>query len=93
TVRAVVRSSNGSLFAGGNSTTAGGTAASNIARWNGSAWVPLGTGANSRVQCSITTNFYFEALQVHDAAVWARLSISCPRFCTCLRRVTVSIAQ
>jgi trimeric autotransporter adhesin len=28
----------GSLYAGGNFTTAGGVAAPNIARWNGSAW-------------------------------------------------------
>lgn len=34
----------GNLFAGGNFATAGGTSANNIARWDGSAWLPLGSG-------------------------------------------------
>ncbi|MBL9002127.1 MAG: hypothetical protein JNK25_13425 [Phycisphaerae bacterium] len=34
------------LYAGGNFSTAGGIACSSIARWNGSAWSPLGTGTN-----------------------------------------------
>jgi hypothetical protein len=37
------------LFAGGNFTTAGGGAASCIARWNGSTWSPLGSGINGSV--------------------------------------------
>jgi hypothetical protein len=37
------------LYAGGYFTTAGGVAANNIAKWNGSAWSPLGTGMSSRV--------------------------------------------
>ncbi|MCX7044857.1 MAG: hypothetical protein NTX50_05115 [Candidatus Sumerlaeota bacterium] len=36
----------GNLYAGGNFTTAGATLASNIAKWNGSAWSALGTGIN-----------------------------------------------
>ncbi|MCA3006014.1 MAG: hypothetical protein LW650_14250 [Planctomycetaceae bacterium] len=35
---------NGDLVAGGRFTTAGGAAASNIARWSNSAWSPLGAG-------------------------------------------------
>lgn len=37
---------NGDLVAGGLFTTAGGAPASAIARWNGSAWFPLGTGVS-----------------------------------------------
>ncbi|MCW5757097.1 MAG: hypothetical protein KIT54_07675 [Phycisphaeraceae bacterium] len=37
------------LYAGGEFTTAGGVPASNIARWDGSAWTPLGDGVNDRV--------------------------------------------
>jgi len=35
---------NGDLVAGGNFALAGGIAVNNIARWNGSAWLPIGTG-------------------------------------------------
>jgi hypothetical protein len=41
--------SGGTLFAGGNFTTAGGSTATNIAQWNGSSWSPLGSGLNSDV--------------------------------------------
>lgn len=41
--------SGGQLFVGGNFTTAGAVSAKNIARWDGSAWSALGTGANSNV--------------------------------------------
>ncbi|MBL9120311.1 MAG: thrombospondin type 3 repeat-containing protein [Phycisphaerae bacterium] len=37
------------LFVGGRFTSAGGTAASNIARWNGSSWSALGSGTNDQV--------------------------------------------
>ncbi len=37
------------VVAGGLFTTAGGVAASNIARWNGASWQPFGTGLNNRV--------------------------------------------
>jgi hypothetical protein len=37
---------NGDLIAGGNFTTAGGTSANGIARWNGTSWSALGTGMN-----------------------------------------------
>jgi hypothetical protein len=38
---------NGQLIVGGNFTTAGGVAASAIARWNGSSWSSLGSGMGS----------------------------------------------
>lgn len=37
------------LFAGGEFTTAGGSSANRIARWDGSFWWPLGTGTNGSV--------------------------------------------
>jgi hypothetical protein len=37
------------LYAGGAFTTAGGTPAANIARWNGVDWSPLGSGTNKAV--------------------------------------------
>lgn len=38
---------NGDVIAAGNFQTAGGVAAQNIARWDGTAWTPLGSGLNS----------------------------------------------
>jgi hypothetical protein len=37
------------LYAGGYFTTAGGSAANNIAQWNGSSWSALGSGVNDSV--------------------------------------------
>jgi hypothetical protein len=37
------------LFAGGQFNNAGGNAATNIAKWNGTAWSPVGTGVNGTV--------------------------------------------
>jgi len=48
-VRALAVLPSGDLVAGGSFTTAGGVSASRIARWNGTAWSPLGTGMNSTV--------------------------------------------
>jgi hypothetical protein len=41
--------SGGDLYAGGSFTTAGGSAANYIAKWNGSSWAALGSGMNSSV--------------------------------------------
>ena len=41
--------SGNTLYAGGDFTTAGGTAANYIAKWNGSSWSALGSGMNSSV--------------------------------------------
>ncbi|MFO0895406.1 MAG: hypothetical protein U0574_10690 [Phycisphaerales bacterium] len=38
------------LYAGGNFFMAGATVVNNVARWNGSAWLPLGSGVNGPVQ-------------------------------------------
>ena len=38
------------LYAGGGFTNAGGTSANYLARWNGSAWTALGSGANAAVK-------------------------------------------
>lgn len=48
-VHALARAGNGDLFAAGSFTTAGGNPASNVARWNGSGWSPLGTGTDAPV--------------------------------------------
>ena len=42
-VRALIVTSDGSLYAGGNFTAAGGVTASHIARWDGTAWHSLGS--------------------------------------------------
>lgn len=41
--------SNGDVYAGGSFTQVGGVAASRVARWNGTAWSPLGTGLNDDI--------------------------------------------
>ena len=41
--------SGGTLYAGGNFTTAGGNAANYIAQWNGSSWSALGSGDEQRL--------------------------------------------
>ncbi len=48
------------LYAGGQFTTAGGTPASNIAKWDGSAWSALGSGSSSLVSALAVsgTNLY-----------------------------------
>ena len=38
------------VYAGGDFTTAGGVAATNIAKWNGSSWSALGSGMNHTVR-------------------------------------------
>ena len=43
---ALAVSGSSDLYAGGDFTTAGGIAATNIAKWNGSSWGPLGSGLN-----------------------------------------------
>ncbi|MFA6046313.1 MAG: hypothetical protein WC718_15115, partial [Phycisphaerales bacterium] len=49
-VSALVVMPNGNLIAGGYFTTAGGAACSNIARWNGVMWTPLGSGTHTSVE-------------------------------------------
>jgi len=54
-VNALGTLSNGDLVAGGTFAFAGGVAASNIARWNGTQWSPLGSGTSASVSslCSL----------------------------------------
>ena len=40
------------LYAGGEFTTAGGSAANYIAKWNGSSWSALGSGMNGYCVCA-----------------------------------------
>jgi hypothetical protein len=50
TIHALALAANGDVFAAGNFGLAGGAAAANVARWNGSAWSPLGAGTNATVR-------------------------------------------
>jgi hypothetical protein len=43
-VNAIATSATGDVYVGGSFTNAGGVSAANIARWNGTAWSPLGSG-------------------------------------------------
>ena len=43
-VTALAVASNGDVYVGGSFSSAGGVAANNVAKWNGTAWSPLGTG-------------------------------------------------
>ncbi|MBU4224407.1 MAG: hypothetical protein KKC71_01120 [Chloroflexi bacterium] len=45
-VYALAFDSSGNLYAGGSFTSAGGTPANHIAKWNGESWSPLGSGVN-----------------------------------------------
>jgi hypothetical protein len=48
-VKKIALSPQGIVYAGGDFTLSGSTTVNYIARWNGSAWVPLGSGMNSHV--------------------------------------------
>jgi hypothetical protein len=48
-VYALAVGSDNSLYAGGYFTTAGGVATDYVARWDGTAWRPLGSGMDKRV--------------------------------------------
>jgi hypothetical protein len=48
-VNAILTLPNGDLIVGGTVTNAGGVAVTNIARWNGTTWFPLGSGLNGLV--------------------------------------------
>ncbi len=57
---------NGDLIAGGRFDTAGGVSAANIARWDGSAWHPLGSGISG-----VPGNTHVLALAVYDGKLIA----------------------
>jgi hypothetical protein len=48
--------SGATLYVGGYFTTAGGIAATNIAQWNGSSWLPLGLGMNGYVSALVVSS-------------------------------------
>ena len=48
-VKTLACDASGNLYAGGSFTTAGGANANYIAKWNGTAWVTLGTGGSNGV--------------------------------------------
>ncbi|MBO2009354.1 T9SS type A sorting domain-containing protein [Hymenobacter negativus] len=52
-VRTLAVASNGDLYAGGNFSQAGGTAANNVAKWNGTTWSSLGTGTANGVDVGV----------------------------------------
>ena len=52
-ISAMAVAPDGTLYVGGNFTTAGGAAANYIAKWNGSAWSALGSGMNSYVNALV----------------------------------------
>lgn len=47
---------NGELYAGGWFTTAGGSTANYIAKWNGTTWIPLGAGVGNHVNALAVYN-------------------------------------
>ncbi len=54
-IRADAKDSAGNIYVGGQFTEIGGVAASHIAKWDGSAWSPLGSGMNSAVDSLVIT--------------------------------------
>jgi hypothetical protein len=55
TVRAIARDSSGNLYIGGSFSLAGSTTASNVAKWDGSAWGALGSGVDGTVYALIAS--------------------------------------
>ena len=53
-VYALATASNGDVYAGGNFIQAGGGTATNVAKWNGTVWSSLGTGAGNGVNGAIS---------------------------------------
>ena len=67
----------GDVFVGGVFTNAGGVAASNIARWNGSAWSPLGVGVgNSVLALAVVGNDLYAGGNFTSAGGQARIGIA-----------------
>ncbi|WP_022826361.1 hypothetical protein [Hymenobacter norwichensis] len=52
-VRALAVASNGDVYVGGTFSQAGGVTANNVARWNGTTWSSLGTGAANGVDVGV----------------------------------------
>ena len=80
----------GYLYAGGNFTTAGGVTANRVAKWDGSAWSPLGSGMNAYVYTLASTGTALIAGGVFTSAsvypsyfigYWNKTSIYLPTQC------------
>ncbi len=75
---------NGDLLVGGNFATAGGVAAQNLARWNGSAWSAVGYPDNyvftltERLDGSVFVGGWFLMLGNQVAPFMAKLTSPCP---------------
>ena len=54
TVLVLAAAANGDVYAGGDFSQADGSAANNVAKWNGTAWSSLGTGAANGVNGSVS---------------------------------------
>lgn len=54
--RALALDGTGNLYVGGGFATAGGVAAKNVARWNGTTWSALGTGTSNAVYVARATS-------------------------------------
>ncbi|HEX2837873.1 MAG TPA: hypothetical protein VHN77_07075 [Phycisphaerales bacterium] len=72
-VNALVVMQNGDLVAGGHFETAGGVTASNIARWTGASWVPLGSGIHGD-PASTTEVFALAVLSSGDMVAGGQFS-------------------
>jgi hypothetical protein len=82
-VWSMVVSPDGTLYAGGSFTTAGGTSANRIASWNGSSWSALGSGlTNTPVAMAFGTDgrlyvgegSYTSGLRTWNGSSWGTLS-------------------
>jgi trimeric autotransporter adhesin len=84
-VSALAVSPLGTLYAGGDFTTAGGVTVNNIAQWNGTSWSPVGSGVDDQVnvllmgyggtlyvggQFGVVYNFGNVAVSARDIAQW-----------------------
>lgn len=67
-VRSIVIDSSNNLYVGGDFTTAGGTTANYIAKWNGSAWSAVGTGTD--------LDLYVNALAINGTDLYVGGSFS-----------------
>lgn len=65
-VHAIAQLSNGDIVAAGQFTSAGGVAAKNVARWNGSSWAPLGEGLVGQFGTGVRQVFALAVLQNGD---------------------------
>lgn len=90
--RGLVVTSDGTLYAGGNFHNAGGVAAAHIAKWNGAAWAPLGSGVNNYVLTlglgennnvlvggpftTVNGNSYPDGLAVWNGSAWSPMDVN-----------------